>query len=95
MLADWPSWLDDYIAAFLLLYAWHAGRRQIDESRPYLMAAWGYMVGMAYMSFFGQLKHAPATDPSGMPQSVVAAFKGFGLALAVTCLGLAWKSRKG
>jgi hypothetical protein len=28
----------------------------MNLSRPYLVAAWGYTVGIAYMSFFGQLK---------------------------------------
>lgn len=91
MLADWPSWMDDSIAAALLLYAWHTGRRDARQSRPYLMAAWGYAVGIAYMSFFGQLKHPPAADRSGMSQAAVLAFKGFGLLLAATCLALAWR----
>lgn len=93
MLADWSSWLDDYIAAALLLYAWHAGRHHIGTSRPYLMAAWGYTFGIAYMSFFGHLRNPPAGDPSGMPLAVVIAFKALGLVLSGTCLALAWKSR--
>ena len=92
MLLDWPSWLDDYIAALLLLYAWQAGRHQISRSRPYLMAAWGYTFGIAYMSFFGQLKNASGTDPSDMPIALVVGFKGFGLLLCITCLALAWRS---
>lgn len=50
MLDQWLLWLDDYIAAALLLYAWHVGRHDIVRSRPYLMTAWGYTFGMAYMS---------------------------------------------
>jgi hypothetical protein len=92
MLLDWPSWLDDYIAALLLLYAWQAGRHQISRSRPYLMAAWGYTFGIAYMSFFGQLKNVSGADPSGMAPALVAGFKGFGLLLSITCLALAWRS---
>ena len=92
MLADWPSWLDDYIASALLLYAWKVGRYEVSRSRPYLMAAWGYTFGMAYMSFFGQLKNAPGADPSGMATAVVIAFKGFGLVLSVTCLALTWRA---
>lgn len=90
-LTDWPSWLDDYIAAALLLYGWYAGRRQPSQSRPYLMAAWGYTTGIAYMSFFGQLRNLNLADPSGMPQAAVLAFKGFGLMLAVGCLVLTWR----
>src|SRR5262245_27288399 len=92
MLGDWPSWLDDYIAAMLLLYAWYVGRHQVSRSRPYLMAAWGYTFGIAYMSFFGQLHRMSDTDPSGMATGAVIAFKGFGLLLSVTCLALAWRS---
>ena len=92
MLTDWAAWLDDYIAAVLLLYAWRVGRREIGRSRPYLMAAWGYTFAMAYMSFFGQMKNVPLPDPSGMSHAVVAGFKGFGLVLSMTCLALTWKS---
>jgi hypothetical protein len=92
MLADWPSWIDDYIAAGLLLYAWQAGRDELSRSHPYLMAAWGYTVGIAYMSFFGQLKNATGADPSGMPLIVVFGFKGLGLGIAITCLGLSWRT---
>jgi hypothetical protein len=91
MLADWSAWLDDYIAAALLLYAWHSGRRDASQSRPYLMAAWGYTVAMAYMSLFGQLRAAPSIDPSGASSQIVIGFKTFGLALAVTSLALAWR----
>ena len=93
MMSEWPSWLDDYIGAVLLLYAWHAGRANLARCRPYLMAAWGYTFGMAYMSFFGQLKSAAFSDPSGMPFSVVIGFKGFGMLLAAVCLALSWTHR--
>lgn len=92
MLLDWPFWMDDVIAGALLLYAWYAGRRGVRESRPYLMAAWGYVLGIAYMSFFGQLKSVAISDPSGMPHAFVIGFKGFGLLLAVVCLALAWQA---
>ena len=92
MLADWSAWLDDYIAAALLLYAWQSGKRSVPDARPYLMAAWGYTVGMAYMSLFGQLRAAPASDPSGASSSLVIGFKAFGLALSVICLALTWRS---
>jgi hypothetical protein len=50
------------------------------------MAAWGYTLGIAYMSFFGQLRNARGADPSGMAPTVVLVFKGVGLVLSVTCL---------
>ena len=91
MLWDWPSWLDDYLAAALLLYAWFAGSHDAKRSRPYLMAAWGYTMGMAYVSFFGQLHSTSLVDPSGAPRFAVLGFKLFGLLLAVSCLALCWR----
>jgi hypothetical protein len=92
-LANWPGWLDDYLASGLLLYAWHAGRASILESRPYLMAAWGYTLGIAYMSFFGQLEHASSTDISGFAGELVVGIKAFGVALSALCLASAWRPR--
>jgi hypothetical protein len=69
------------------------GPRRVIASRPYLMAAWGYTVGMAYMSFFGHMRNSSLVDPSGVSRDLVLAFKGFGLALAAGCLAMAWFSR--
>jgi hypothetical protein len=91
--ANWPSILDDYIAGGLLLYAWYAGRSSPARSRPYLMAGWGYTLGIAYMSFFGQLEETAAVDVSGYSTSVVLVVKGFGLGLATICLIFAWRSQ--
>jgi hypothetical protein len=92
-LANWPSWLDDYIASALLLYAWRAGRASDRESRPYLMAAWGYTFGIAYVSFFGQLERASSTDISGLATELVLGIKAFGVALSGLCLAFAWRAR--
>ena len=92
--ADWPAFLDDYIAAALLLYAWYAGQRSLIESRPYLMAAWGYMLGIAYMSFFGQLRQLGGLDVSGYSSETAIGVKGFGLALSAICLTAAWRAHK-
>lgn len=61
-------------------------------SRPYLMAAWGYTFGIAYMSFFGHLKNMDALDPSGFPVSWVIGFKAFGVVFPLLCLGITWRS---
>lgn len=92
VLRDWPAWFDDYLAAGLLLYAWYTGRHaSASTSRPYLMAAWGYTLGLAYVSFFGQWKAGfAAADPSGLPVAGVLAFKASGLAIAAVCLALTW-----
>ena len=52
MIRDWPSSFDDYAAGAPLRYAWQAGHDRVTRSRPYLMAAWGYTVGMADRGFF-------------------------------------------
>ena len=72
----WPSWLDDYlIAALLLLGVWmgragaiardggetaHAGR---FRKSSWLTAAWGFACGMGFGSMLGQLNHV--IHPSG------------------------------
>jgi hypothetical protein len=89
----WSAWTDDYIAAGLLLYAWNAGRSLEAGSRPYLMAAWGYTLGIAYMSFFGHLRTVEGTDVSGFPNRWAIAFKGFGLAFALFNLAAAWRAK--
>ena len=94
VLSDWPAWLDDYIAAALLLYAWRAGQASLISSRPYLMAAWGYTMGIAYMSFFGQWSRRDTTDISGYSTEFVLGFKGFGLVLAGLALLGAWRGAR-
>jgi hypothetical protein len=70
-----------------------AGRALRGQPKPSLFdGRLGYTFGMAYMSFFGQLKNAPAADPSGMATAVVITFKGVGLVLSMTCLALTWRS---
>ncbi|MEO6655237.1 MAG: hypothetical protein ABIO36_04075 [Pyrinomonadaceae bacterium] len=50
-----PAFFDDYILGGLLLYgAWRVGRDP-RTGQKFLAAAWGFMCGMAYQSFFGQL----------------------------------------
>jgi len=50
-----PALFDDYIlGAFLLYGAWRVGK-DVRSGQRFLAAAWGFMCGMAYLSFFGQL----------------------------------------
>lgn len=91
MLADWSSWLDDYIAGALLLFAWYAGRSHPARSSPYLMAAWGFFLGTAYMAFVVQLKSPFFSDPSGIARPYLLAFKSAGLLLAAAGLACVWK----
>lgn len=83
-----PAFFDDYIiGAFLLFAAWRTGR-DVKRGRPFLAAAWAFLCGMAYPSFFGQLEdyRLGLADPAPISSGAVAAIKGVGLALGVICL---------
>jgi hypothetical protein len=83
-----PALFDDYIlGAFLLYGAWRVGKEARSGQR-FLAAAWAFMCGMAYYSFFGQLHslHIGATDPAPISSSWVAVIKGIGLAVGVIAL---------
>jgi len=82
------SFFDDYIlGAFLLVGAWRTGK-DVRSGRPFLAAAWAFMCGMAYNSFFGQLENnrLGLADPAPISSGSVAAIKGIGLALGIICL---------
>ena len=86
--ADPPSLFDDYIlGAFLLYGAWRVGKDARTGQR-FLAAAWAFMCGMAYNSFFGQLQHLRMgdPDPAPIPSGWVAGIKGVGLGLGVIAL---------
>lgn len=90
---DPPALFDDYIlGAFLLYGAWRVGKDARSGQR-YLAAAWAFMCGMAYSSFFNQLHNISigAPDPAPIPSSWVAAIKGVGLALGVIALAVSLK----
>lgn len=91
----WSTWrenpaalFDDYIlGAFLLYGAWRVGKDARSGQR-FLAAAWAFMCGMAYLSFFGQLHQISLGehDPAPIPSTWVAVIKGIGLALGVLAL---------
>ena len=86
-----PAWLDDVlIGAFLLYGAWRT-RDGADDGRLWLAAAWAFMAGMAYGSFFGQIAELDQADPSGASPVLIVAIKGAGLVIAVVCLWLTSK----
>ena len=95
MTVYWPSFLDDYlIGAFLLYGAMRVGRHG-DAARGILAAAWAFLCGMAYGSFFGQLQTLSEPDPSGASSSLVAGVKGLGLALGIVGLVCALRGSSG
>lgn len=91
---DPPSFFDDYIlGGLLLLGAWRV-TKDVRTGQKFLSAGWGFMCGMAYLSFFGQVQdmRLGEIDPAPVPTECVAAIKGLGFALAI--LGLITSLRK-
>ena len=88
-----PVWIDDVLlAGFLLFGAWRVATDQ-QAGRPVLAAAWGFMCGLTYYSFFGQLQRLAEPDPSGLAPAWVVAVKGVGLVLGILGLVTALKGR--
>jgi len=84
--ANWPSWLDDFLLAALLLTGAHLTSRGRRQNAPYLVAAWGVTCGMAYGSFFNTAMNLDVPDPGPVPTIGVAFIKGIGFALAIVAL---------
>lgn len=85
---DPPALFDDYIlGAFLLYGAWRVGK-DVRSGQRFLAAAWAFMCGMAYSSFFSQLHRMKIgeLDPAPILSKWVAVIKGIGLALGVIAL---------
>ena len=89
---EWPIIIDDVIGGVLLAVALVKLRRQRPDGRAYLIAAWGYAVGMMYTSFAGQYLDVARPDASGLPSRLVVGAKLVLLALCV--LGLVGSLRR-
>ena len=90
---DPPSFFDDFfIGGFLLLGALLVSKNPWRGQR-YLTAAFGFMCGMVYPSFFGQLEaiRMGEVDPAPISTTSVAIVKGVGFALAIAGLLLSLK----
>jgi len=85
------SYIDDFIAGALLLYAARAVSRG-KQSGPVLLAvAWAVLCGGLYGSFFWQLSSDASQDVGGLPNFTVVIIKGLLYAIALT--GLVFASR--
>ncbi|HEY8223633.1 MAG TPA: hypothetical protein VIG25_00055 [Pyrinomonadaceae bacterium] len=85
-----PALFDDYIlGAFLLYGAWRVGK-DVRSGQRFLAAAWAFMCGMAYGSFFEQVHRIRLgiSDPAPIASVWVAVIKGAGLALGIMALVL-------
>jgi hypothetical protein len=87
-----PLWIDDMLLAGFLLYgAWRVAADQ-QTGRPVLTAAWGFMCGLTYYSFFEQLQRLAEPDPSGLAPMWVIGVKGVGLVLGIIGMATALKT---
>jgi hypothetical protein len=85
-----PALFDDYIlGAFLLYGAWRV-TRDARSGQRFLAAAWGFMCGMAYGSFFEQLRRYQMglADPAPISSGWVVVIKGVGFGLGIIALVL-------
>lgn len=83
------SYLDDFVAGALLLYAAHATTRGRRNGPVLLVLAWAVLCGGLWGSFFWQLSSASALDVGGLPNATVVAIKGVLYAIALAALAAA------
>lgn len=83
-----PAWFDDVLIGAFLLYGWWRTKSDSEAGRLPLAAAWAFMGGMAYGSFFAQLAEITTPDPSGASPFLIVAIKGAGLVLAPIAIWL-------
>ena len=88
------SFFDDYILGGLLLYgAWRV-TKDSAKGQKFLVAGWGFALGLVYASFDFQLQQvrAGAIDPAPISTEWVAVIKGIGFVLVL--IGLITSLRK-
>jgi hypothetical protein len=83
------SYVDDFLAGGLLLWAARAASLRRPNAGLLLAAAWGVLCGGLYGSFFWQLGSEAARDVSGLSNAAVATVKG---ALYAVALAALWRS---
>ena len=80
------SFFDDYIIGALLLFgAWRV-TRDLQTGQKFLVAGWGFALGLAYASLDFQLQQvrAGAIDPAPISTEAVAVVKAVGLVIVMT-----------
>lgn len=86
------SYVDDFIAGGLLLYAAYAVTRSKRSGPVLLVVAWAVLCGGLYGSFFWQLSSDAARDVGGLPNLTVVIIKGVLYVIALGGLVLASRS---
>ncbi len=85
----WPFWLVDFIAAGLLVSGGIAVLKRRPNSAPLLAGAWGFTVGMAYMSFWSHVETISGPSGANIAHGPLTAIIGVMLVVAVACFVLA------
>ncbi len=85
------SYVDDFIAGALLLYAAQAVTRGRANGPVLLVVAWAVLCGGLYGSFFWQLSSDATQDVGGLANITVVIIKG--LLYAIALAGLLFASR--
>ncbi len=85
------SYVDDFIAGALLLYAAQAVTRERANGPVMLVVAWAVLCGGLYGSFFWQLSSDATQDVGGLANITVVIIKG--LLYAIALAGLFFASR--
>jgi hypothetical protein len=86
------SYVDDFIAGALLLWAARAVSRGKANGPVLLVMAWAVLSGGLYGSFFWQLEEIAKVDVGGLPGATVVAIKGVLYAITLAGLVLAVRS---
>ncbi len=89
---NFHSYVDDFIAGALLLYAAHAVTRGKRSGPVLLVVAWAILCGGLYGSFFWQLASTEIHDVGGLANMTVVIIKGVLYVVALTGLVLASRS---
>jgi hypothetical protein len=89
---NFHSYVDDFIAGGLLLYAAHAVTRGRRSGPVLLVLAWAVLSGGLYGSFFGQLASTYERDIGGLPNMTVVVIKGVLYAISIAGTVLAARS---
>ena len=89
---NFHSYVDDFIAGAILLYAARAVTTEKRSGHVLLCVAWAVLCGGLYGSFFWQLTSAETQDVGGLPNLTVVLIKGGLYAIALSGLFLSTRS---
>ena|SRR5215204_1853606 len=83
--SDPLSYFDDFILGGLLLFGAWKVTKDAGRGQKYLVAGWGFALGMVYASLDSQLQQVRSgtVDPAPISTEWVAAIKGIGLFLVL------------